>query len=67
MPEQPNPYRFTVSVGPNWSQRWPWSAWITDERGVQSHFYRGATEAEARSHAAQVLAALHTATMEETP
>jgi hypothetical protein len=56
----PSPYRFTVSV--EHMQRW----WVSVEFGesavVQLSFD---TEAEARSHAVLVLAALHQATLEE--
>ena len=65
----PSPYRFTVSV-----EHDPGGTWWVYVDGTVQHGYKESmfvaefpTEAEARSHAALVLAALHQATMEETP
>lgn len=74
MTDQSAPYRFTVSVeresspdGPEW-----WVNISHAETSVLAAMFIGSphdepfrTEAEARSHAAQVLAALHQATMED--
>lgn len=63
----PSPYRFTVSV----ERRQPHGRWRTsiNEDGRPIFVMSGHdTEAEARSHAALVLAALHQATLEgDTP
>jgi hypothetical protein len=63
----PSPYRFTVSV-----EQWDtedgvvWEVYLRGH-GIYAYTYLGSrtTEAEARSHAALVLAALHQAEMED--
>ena len=62
----PSPYRFTVSVD-EWLNRY--QVWLTNEvTDSVDATWRFDTEAEAREHAALVLAALHQATLEgDTP